>query len=137
MDCPVEQRRSSTRERLLAAAVDRIAELAAAPTMSALLEATAALVERARERDATVPLFLDAMREAERDPALRTRLAETLATYRQVVAGLVAGAPHPEALAILVVALGDGLLLHALVDPDLDVAGAVDALGHLVSGGAP
>ncbi len=36
------------------------------------------------------------------------------------------GAP-PEAIATLLGAVGDGLLLHALLDPELDIAAGIEA----------
>lgn len=183
MDSPLGQD-SSTRERLLTAAVDLIAErgwarvttraiaehaglphgtvsyhfagkqallteaalgaiealapledLARAGSLDALLDAMVDLVRRARGRDASARVFLECMREAERNPALRARLAQMLTAYRAAVAALVPpGDAPPAALATLLVALGDGLLLHALVDPSVDVAGAAGALRNLLAG---
>jgi len=82
-------------------------------------------------------LMLEAMREAERDPELRRRLRAMLDRYRQRMVDVVradqergetfAGA-SPEAVATLLGAVGDGLLLHVLLDPELDVGAAVEAL---------
>jgi AcrR family transcriptional regulator len=86
-------------------------------------------------------LMLEAMREAERDGALRERLGGLLGDYRRLLVEVVradqergaafAGAP-PEGLAALLAAAGDGLLLHILLDPALDSAGAVAALRALL-----
>jgi hypothetical protein len=75
------------------------------------------------------------MREAERDPALRERTGAMLARYRELMIAAVRaeqqrgtvfdGAPAG--------AVGDGLLLHALLDPDLDVRAAVNALRGLLA----
>ena len=80
--------------------------------------------------------MFEAMREAERDPALRERMGAMLAQYRELMVQAVradqergavfAGAPA-DAIATLLGAVGDGLLLHALLDPGLDVAGAIAA----------
>jgi hypothetical protein len=43
-----------------------------------------------------------------------------------------AGAP-PEAIATLLAAVGDGLLLHVLLDPEVDTSGAIEALRALLS----
>ena len=97
------------------------------------------------DRDAIDPvlsrLMFEAMREAERDPQLRRRMAAMMAEYRRLMTGAVAadqergaafaGAP-PAAMATVLAAAGDGLLLHALLDPELDVAAAVDALRALL-----
>jgi AcrR family transcriptional regulator len=82
-------------------------------------------------------LMLEAMREAERDSALRERMGAMLGAYRKVMIdtvradqdrGAVFGGAPSDAIATLLGAVGDGLLLHALLDPDLDVAAALDAL---------
>ena len=82
-------------------------------------------------------VLMEAMRESERNPQLRRRLAAMLADYRRVVAGLVRAehrseaapvGPSPSALATLIAAAGDGLLLHALLDSELDTASAFEAL---------
>lgn len=82
-------------------------------------------------------LMLEAMREAEREPVLRERLGGMLVAYRRLMVetvraeqargGVVAGA-SPEGVATVLAAVGDGLLLHMLLDPGLDVAGALAAL---------
>jgi AcrR family transcriptional regulator len=87
-------------------------------------------------------LMLEAMRVAERDPALRERMGAMLAQYRALMIAAVraeqqrgavfAGAPA-DAIATLLGAVGDGLLLHALLDPGLDVRPALDALRALLA----
>ena len=82
-------------------------------------------------------VLLEAMREAKRNLMLRRRLAMILSDYRQVVAelahaeqlrGAVRAAPTPLALATLIAAVGDGLLLHLMLDPELNAADAAAAL---------
>jgi AcrR family transcriptional regulator len=98
------------------------------------------------DRDAIDPvlsrLMFEAMREAERDAVLRERMSAMLAHYRKLMvqtirAGqergtIVAGVPA-DAIATLLGAIGDGLLLHVLLDPDLDVHPALDALRALLA----
>jgi AcrR family transcriptional regulator len=98
------------------------------------------------DRDAIDPvlsrLMFEAMREAERDATLRDRMRAMLAQYRELMihtvrAGqergtIVAGVPA-DAIATLLGAIGDGLLLHVLLDPDLDVRAALDALRALLA----
>jgi AcrR family transcriptional regulator len=89
-------------------------------------------------------LMMEAMREAERDPALRERLGGMLAAYRRVLVQIVradqqrgaafAGAPA-EAIATLLAAVGDGLLLHALLDPGVDAGAAIDAVRAMIRTG--
>jgi AcrR family transcriptional regulator len=91
-------------------------------------------------------LMLEAMREAERDPALRERMSAMLREYRRLIVETVRadqergavfdGAP-PAAIATLLAAVGDGLLLHALLDPELDVATALEALHTLLGQHGP
>jgi transcriptional regulator BetI-like protein len=93
------------------------------------------------DRDAIDPvlprLMFEAMREAERDEALRERMSAMLTQYRELMtqtiragqehATVFAGAPA-DAIATLLGAVGDGLLLHALLDPELDVRAALNVL---------
>lgn len=83
----------------------------------------------------------EAIREAGRDPLVRTRVTGLLATYRRVLADLIAAAQRrgrapagvdPAALATLLAAAADGLLLQAALDPGTDLAGAVEALEALL-----
>ena len=82
-------------------------------------------------------VLMEAMRESERNPELRRRLAALLTDYRRVVAGMVRAeqrseaapvGPSPSAVATLIAAAGDGLVLHALLDSELDTASAFEAL---------
>jgi AcrR family transcriptional regulator len=87
-------------------------------------------------------LMLEAMREAERDPVLHERMGALLREYRRVMVetgradqergAAFDGAP-PAAIATLLGAVGDGLLLHALLDPELDIAAAIEALRALLA----
>lgn len=86
-------------------------------------------------------LMMETLREAERDPWLRERMGEFMGTYRAFIVdtvrhehenGRIAADVSAEGLATLLAAVGDGLLMHALLDPQLDVNGALDALVALV-----
>lgn len=88
-----------------------------------------------------IKVLLEAMREAGRDHVLRDRIAALLREYRRIIGELVrteqqrdavVAGPSPTALATLLVAAGDGLLLHSLLDPELDIEGAAEALLTLV-----
>jgi AcrR family transcriptional regulator len=98
------------------------------------------------DRDAIDPvlsrLMFEAMREAERDQALRERMGAMLAQYRELMVqavraeqqrGMVFADAPAEAIATLLGAVGDGLLLHALLDPDVDVRAALNALRALLA----
>jgi AcrR family transcriptional regulator len=119
-----------------------IGEFAQLETVDDLIGLIAAeLVDREGIDPVLSRLMFEAMREAERDPQLRHRMAAMLADYRRLMTAAVAadqardaafgGAP-PAALATVLAAAGDGLLLHALLDPELDVGAAVDALRALL-----
>jgi AcrR family transcriptional regulator len=88
-------------------------------------------------------LMLESMREAERDPELRGRLSALLDSYRQAMIevirddqerGAVRSDLSPEAIATLLGGAGDGLLLHALLDPKLDSGAAIAAMRALLCG---
>jgi AcrR family transcriptional regulator len=120
-----------------------IAELEALETMADLMAVASA---RLGDREAIDPVLsavmLEAMRESARDPALRERIAALEREYRRLLAELVraeqqhgavsADAP-PSALATLLAAAADGLLLHALLDPDVDITEALTALQTLLT----
>jgi AcrR family transcriptional regulator len=119
---------------------DEFAALAGVEDLIGLISAEVA------DRDAIDPvlsrLMFEAMREAERDPALRQRMSAMLTQYRELMIQAIraeqergtvfAGAPA-DAIATLLGAFGDGLLLHALLDPDLDVHAALNALRALLA----
>ncbi len=139
----------SGKQELLAEAAIRlversfpIAELEALPSLDELI----GLIERwmaaaEAEHSVVTEVSIEAMLEARRDPELRRRLASLLAAYRDLMVRLaeadaargatLAGA-SPSAAATLVAALGDGLFLHSMLDPELDVAGAMAALRQLL-----
>jgi AcrR family transcriptional regulator len=118
-------------------------QFAALDTVDALIDLIAAEVAGPEGVDPMISqLMLEAMREADRDAELRERMGAMLGEYRRVMVATMRaeqqrgqafdGAP-PEALATVLAAVGDGLLLHVLLDPELDVAGSVDALRSLLA----
>jgi AcrR family transcriptional regulator len=99
------------------------------------------LGEHSEEEQLVSRLGTEAMLESERNPLLRKRLAELLNDFRRAVTelaragqerGTVPADVSPEALATLLGAVADGLFLHARLDPELDAAGALDALSTLL-----
>lgn len=120
-----------------------IAELEALETMADLMAVASA---RLGDREAIDPVLsavmLEAMRESARDPALRERIAALEREYRRLLAelvraeqqhGAVSADASPSALATLLAAAADGLLLHALLDPDVDITEALTALQTLLA----
>nr|WP_281361210.1 TetR/AcrR family transcriptional regulator [Actinopolyspora biskrensis] len=116
--------------------------LETAETLTGLLSLITAWMHDESAFDAVSSgVLMEAMRESERDPALRHHLSTLLAEYRRSLAelvdteqhrGTVATGPAPSALATLLLATCDGLLLHALLDPELDVVEATRALHALL-----
>ncbi|HZE06009.1 MAG TPA: TetR/AcrR family transcriptional regulator [Solirubrobacteraceae bacterium] len=114
--------------------------LAALPDIVALFEYW--LGDQSPDGQLVSRVGVEAMLESERNPVLRDRMAEMLRDFRCAVArvaeaaqerGTMPATVSPEALAILLGAVGDGLFLHARLDPDLDAAGALSALQALLS----
>ena len=90
-------------------------------------------------------LMFEAMGEAERDPLLRERMGAMLATYRAAMTevvladqrrGGVTDAAGATAIATLLGAVGDGLLLHVLLDPTVDARETLEGLRALLSPGS-
>ena len=136
-------------ELLMEAALDAfgreipVGAFEALDTVDALLELIEAEVGDPDAIDPVVSrLMLEAMREAEREPLLRERMGRMLHEYRESMIrivridqqrGRVFDGASPTAVATLLGAVGDGLLLHVLLDRDVDVAGAVDAMRALLA----
>jgi AcrR family transcriptional regulator len=98
-----------------------------------------------RERPSYFPLFVEFWAYAVREPGMRKRFAERLATLRVSNARLVEKgadgwglAPSPqlaERLGLVVTALGNGLALEKLIDPDAVPDGLYgDTLGLVFEG---
>jgi AcrR family transcriptional regulator len=87
---------------------------------------------------ATVEFLVQACRHED----MRDWLGQVLAQYRGVMAERFRRAEaecaiesrDPDALAVLVAAIFDGLSLHLIVDPDLDLEPAIDILIQMVTG---
>lgn len=117
--------------------VGQFAALASVDDLIGLIAAEVGALDSVLSR-----LMFEAMSEAERDPTLRERMGTLLGEYRRLMVATVRadqargavfdGAPA-EAIATLIGALGDGLGLHALLDRELDVDAAVEALRALLA----
>jgi AcrR family transcriptional regulator len=120
-----------------------IEELRALETLADLIRLFEPWLGDSGEADSLVArVGIEAMLEAERNPFLRERMASMLREFREAIAdlaragqvrGTAPAAARPEALATLIGAVGDGLFLHARLDPQLDATGALDALRALVA----
>jgi AcrR family transcriptional regulator len=118
-------------------------EYAAQASVGDLVDLIDSQVDQGLQTDAVLGrLMFEAIREAERDEALRARLGAMITEYRKVLVavvqteqerGAIPATLSAEGIATLVTAVGDGLFLHALLDPDLDVSEALGALRALLS----
>jgi AcrR family transcriptional regulator len=111
----------------------------ARPDVAPIERLTAALSAMVAELDDARPLFvayLEAMAQAERSPELRERLARQYEDNRRQVATSIAAAigesPDAEVVASLLIAIADGLLIQAFLQPGRLPAGDefVAALGR-------
>ena len=94
-----------------------------------------AWLERAGPSHTTSRIVVEMMLQAVHDPALRETSRQMLHDFRQAVQAKAAeqGWPAETAagLAIMLAALLDGLYLHVLLDPELDLGAAAAALRPL------
>ncbi|WP_186356194.1 TetR/AcrR family transcriptional regulator [Streptomonospora sp. PA3] len=119
-----------------------VQELAAVQTLADLIGAIAAAFARREPPEQMLSgLLVETLREAERDPDLARRVTALLDEYRRLLSelvraeqrrGAVRADADPAALATLIAAAGDGLVLHALLDSGTDAAGAFGALRALL-----
>ncbi len=115
-----------------------MSELAAVETLAELLGLIKTSVGHRDSFDPVLSgVLMETMRESGRDPVLAERMATLLADYRRLLIelvrteqerGAVAADADPAALASLIAAAGDGLLLHALLDSEIDAVSAVESL---------
>lgn len=77
-------------------------------------------------------IFVESIGLAQHDPELRDRFASMLRSAR---AGLVSATGSTPGMATLFAAAMDGLVLHAALDPEIDVMGALSALQTALPGG--
>jgi len=122
------------REAVLAAMAAEIerpmsALLADVPLPDAIAACVAAVGQIDPESDRFALLY-EAMLEGSRDAMMRAVLSEAYDEFRAALTGRVreAGGPAPEAAAVVIAAALDGVLLHRLVKPDLDVDGLTATL---------
>ncbi|MGH3377806.1 MAG: TetR/AcrR family transcriptional regulator [Actinoallomurus sp.] len=114
-----------------------------AGSLAELVEGTFAWYSGGGISDPSVALLLEVTREAVRDDALRESFASVLRDYRAALTDLVRadqerGAVPPDAdsagTAAVVAALMDGLLLHLILDPHLDIQATASAVRTLLGG---
>ncbi|MGH3415303.1 MAG: TetR family transcriptional regulator [Actinocrinis sp.] len=120
-----------------------LALAAQAGSVAELLSGTFAWYGGGGLSDPAVAQLLETAREAARDPALRAPIAAELGDYRKTLADLVRRDQRRGALvatvpadgvAAALAALLDGLILHLVLDPDLDTRPAAAAVLGLLAG---
>lgn len=108
-----------------------------------LVEGTFAWYSSRGIADPSVSLLLEATREAVRDDALRASFAGVLRDYRAALVDLVRADQErgairrdasAEGTAGLIAALLDGLLLHLILDPDINIQTTASAVRTLLGG---
>ncbi|OQO89444.1 TetR family transcriptional regulator [Saccharomonospora piscinae] len=100
------------------------AHLKAAADPAAAVGALVSEVDRYDGSDPASRLFLEAYLAATRDAVLHDSIAELMKEFRSAVATTLAraGHPDPDGVAVLLLAVIDGLLLHRGLDPTLSAA---------------
>lgn len=127
--------------------VELIEQLTSAPAGEERRKALLRLHERYARDTSSYQMFYEIIPHIMRDEELRPHLRDLFDWYRKLDAwalGAEEGAepqPHLESLALLTVALADGVALQVQADPDLDIGPAFDiwralVLGYLEAGGA-
>jgi len=122
------------------------APLQAMLTAPRFVDGCVALVHALAAMDEAEPIVrfsMEALARAPRDEALRRTMADLLAELRGVVAdgiaeaqrrGEVPASVDPVGTAALLAGSFDGLGLHLLIDPSLDLAPAAAAVRHMLTG---
>lgn len=102
-----------------------------------IIQSAAAWIAGMGEGDSLSLLLIESLPPAARDQSMRVDFSAMLGRFRDRLADRIrschpAPAAPPEALAMLVAAVLDGLALHVLAQPDLDVGAAVHPLLELL-----
>jgi AcrR family transcriptional regulator len=128
-----------TIEAEIAAAVQ---PLLAADRLTEGLDAAFSAIDRFDPASPSGVLLAEAMLRATRDPAVRATMATELAGFRRelaqrlrsaIAAGEVRSDLDPDATACALAALLDGLLLHRLADPAVELGGLGHTIGALMA----
>lgn len=121
---------------------DALEWFVAAPTAIDGYSALLSAVGHLDASQAPTAVLLEAMLHAPRDPEVRTLIAGMIAPFRNALedklradvdAGRVRGDVDVHGTAIALAALIDGLMLHAMVDPQVAVDRAVAAVSGLLA----
>ncbi|MBK5288273.1 MAG: TetR family transcriptional regulator [Acidimicrobiia bacterium] len=123
-------RREATVELLAQEVSGPTLALLGAPTVREGLRACLAALGELDPRSDTSLVLFEAMLASARDPELRTMLHRALVSFRDLVAERIRhdGGSDPAGSAIAITAALDGVLLHRLVDREVDPSHLADAL---------
>ncbi len=122
--------RSAAVHALESAASPAVAALMEAPDLRAGIAACLREIERIDPEAKSSLVIGEAMMQATRDAELAALLRPSLAGFRSSIEQRAAaeGSPIPAAAAVAVAAALDGLWLHRMIDPNLDVKVAAGSL---------
>jgi hypothetical protein len=103
------------------------------------MAACVAAVDRIDPASDRFALLCEAMLAAARDGALRSVLADSYDEFRAALTERIraAGGARPEDAAVVIAAALDGVLLHRLIKPDLDIDGLTATLVAALELGQP
>ena len=111
-------------------------------TARALVEGLFAAVQQIGEPTPELMVAIDMLNRAARDPESRARVKDILAEFRDLIRDRLAAAQRrgeideqvdTEAAAAVLAALLDGLGMHRLIDPELDVRPAIGLVTALLT----
>ncbi|GAA1894479.1 TetR/AcrR family transcriptional regulator [Actinomadura bangladeshensis] len=128
----------------LRALAQPLAMAQAAESVQEMFEGTLGWFAVGGLQDPSAALLLETARQAARDPALREPLTAELRKFRAALTelvernqreGRVAPGLPASGTATVVAALLDGLLLHLILDPELDLSDAAEAVRTFLRGG--
>jgi AcrR family transcriptional regulator len=114
-------------------------------TVSELVQGMFAAVEKIGEPTPELMVAIDMLNRATRDDDIRARSKDALAELRHLISVRLAAAQQrgeiseqvdPEAAAAVLGALVDGLGMHRLIDPELDVRPAIRLITTMLTQGS-
>ena len=134
-------RRAAAVHGLMALSGEVLDDARAADTTADALRRLAAAVAAVDVDSPPAAVLVEAMLHAARDPLLREQVRDLLTPFRaalrdrlehDITTGRVRRSLDPDATATALTAMLDGLMLHAVVDRDLDIAAAAAAIAALL-----
>jgi len=122
----------------MAELLEELSPMLSAETLDELVDAALDFVQR-RARSETMRVLLETTLQAPLDPAVASLIVPQIQNLRKLIAERVRDVRRPgerfrdpESVAIVIAAALDGLMLHALADPDTDLDRAAAGLRVLL-----